>query len=238
MSLERELRVAISQPNYIPWRGYFDLIDDVDLFVYFDDVQYTTRDWRNRNKIKTVNGLMWLTATVQHTSQKQLICDTKLEYESGWNLNHIQQIHNWYKKSEYYNHYFDQLSALLMQKYETISHLNQTLTAWVMEKLYINTKTISSSNLSTKGKRFEKIFEILLQVGCTTYLTGPSASSYINNDILRKHNISLEYKTYEYEPYEQLYQGFEGLVSIIDLLFNQGPNARNYLKSKKSNIKV
>ncbi len=233
--LDAEMKVAIIQSNYLPWRGYFDIIDDVDLFIYYDDVQYTKNDWRNRNKIKTSNGTMWLTVTVNHASLKQKICDTQIKYESLWHQNHIQQVHNWYQKAPYYSQYIDELCELLNLEYRTISELNRSLCEWIMRKLSIDTQTICATELHPTGRRTERVLSLLKEVSATSYLSGPAAKSYIDNSLFNENGIGLEYKNYDYPVYRQLYGTFEPAVSILDLLFNTGPNAREFLKSRTPN---
>lgn len=226
------MKVAIVQSNYIPWRGYLDLIDDVDLFIYLDDVQYTRRDWRNRNKIKTANGLLWLSIPVKNESRSQLICETCINYSTGWNQNHLQQIHHWYKKAPYFNLYFNRLEELLTTRYQTISEINQALLSWIATELDIRTKVVCATKLISEGRNIDKLLCLLKSVGATRYVSGPSARAYIDHERFDQANILLEYKAYVYSAYPQLYGDFVGAVSVIDLLFNVGPQSRSYLKSK------
>jgi hypothetical protein len=232
------LRVAISQSNYIPWRGYFDLIDDVDLFIYLDDVQYTARDWRNRNKIKTNNGTIWLTVPVVSDSRQQLISDTRINYQFDWNEYHVHQIHHFYKKAPFYSLYSEELVYLLRCRYETISQLNQTLAAWVVRQLDIKTQLAKSSAFEAEGRRLEKIIALLKKSGATCYVSGPAAESYIELERFKQAGIGLEYKTYNYDAYPQLYGPFNNQVSILDLLFNVGSRASSLIKSTLPNTKI
>lgn len=232
------MRVGIIQSSYIPWRGYFDFIDDVDLFIFHDDLQYTKNDWRNRNKIKTDKGTIWLTVSVNYNSTSQLICDTTIDYSHRWNQKHINQIKQYYGKAPYFSEYRNDLFDILQNKFLTISDLNITLCKWIMEKLCIKTPLRFSSELSPIGKKTERLIGILKKVGATTYLSGPTAKDYLEEERFKQAGIGLEYKVYDYPEYPQLYGKFEPQVSVLDLLFNCGNDSRKYLKSLRPNEKV
>ena len=227
------------QSNYLPWRGYFDFIDDVDLFVIYDDVQYTRKDWRNRNKIKTNKGTQWLTVPVHYSlSNPALIMHAEISYDEAWQRKHVGNILQWYKSAPYFNHYSDELFNQINGHNLTISELNISLIRWVMKILKISTPIIHSSEITSTGDRNERIIDILKQLNCSTYLLGPAAKDYVNEDAYRKENIELHYKTYDYLSYPQLQGDFNGAVSIIDLLFNCGPESRVLMKSQKPNIRA
>lgn len=233
------MKVAIIQSNYIPWRGYFDIIDDVDLFVFYDDVQYTKGDWRNRNKIKTSKGAAWLTVPVDYSPRQPLkIYETKIKYCTKWNEEHIRKLHLWYGKAPYFSLYFEELADLLAQPFQTISELNVSLCAWLMRELSIDTKTALSTQFDCHGTRTERLIDLLEKISATSYLSGPSAKSYLDEELFRAHKIGLEYKNYDYPSYSQLYGDFIGEVTVLDLLFNMGPQAPAYLKSRSPNTVV
>lgn len=228
------MKVGIIQSNFIPWRGYFDFIDDVDLFIFYDDVQYSKNDWRNRNKLKTVNGAEWITVPVRSFSLSQLIQETPIDYR-GWGKKHKKQIIQWYAKARFFKQYCDELFAILEVKYETISELNVTLCRWIMKKLEISTLTRMSSEFLLNGSKTERLIDLLEKVGATIYVSGPAGRSYLDEKLFQEAGISLEYKNYDYPTYPQLWGDFVGEVSVLDLLFNTGPEARKYLKSTKPN---
>lgn len=232
-------RVAISQSNYIPWRGYFDLMDDVDLFIFYDDIQYTKHDWRNRNKIKTANGLIWLTIPVLFSlNSNTLIQDAEIDYKRKWEKKHIDSIRYSYRKAPYFGVYSEELFDFLNKKCKTISELNVSLIKWVMQKLYIKTESRMSKEFNPEGSKTDRLIDILKKVGATSYLSGPSAKSYIEVDKFKNTGIGLEYKVYNYSEYPQLYGKFEPSVTVLDLLFNCGDESRKYLKSLKTNDQV
>lgn len=230
------MKVGIIQSNYIPWRGYFDFIDDVDLFIFYDDVSYGQgRKWRNRNKIKTSQGITWITVPINHKFKDQLICDTPIDYSSRWNIKHIKNFEQWYSKARFFTVYADELFGILKQRFETISALNISLCKWVMKKLDIKTPTCLSSEFQVQGAKTDRLLEILKKTGATCYLSGPLAKHYLDPRQFMEHEIHLEYKTYDYPPYPQLWGDFVGEVTVLDLLFNVGPDARQYLKSQSPN---
>lgn len=231
------MKIGMIQSCYLPWRGYLDFIDDVDLFVIYDDVQYTRKDWRNRNRIKTVAGSRWITVPVHFShNDKTRIQDAKIDYGQAWQRKHVGSITQAHRGTPYFSKYADPLFAHINSGYETISQLNVALIGWCMEQLEINVPIRLSSEFSVAGDRNERILAILKELGCQDYLVGPAARSYIDEDAYRREGIGLSYKTYDYEPYPQLHGPFDGSVSVIDLLFNCGPDARLYLKSTQANV--
>ena len=233
------MRVGMIQSCYLAWRGYFDFIDDVDLFVIYDDVQYTRKDWRNRNRIKTAAGTRWITVPVHFSHNDKIrIQDARIDYGQGWQRKHTGTILQAYHGAPYFKDYAEPLFALLNSGYETISQLNVALIAWCMEQLGIHVPLRYSCEFTGSGDRNERILAILAELGCREYLVGPAARSYLDEDAYRRAGIGLFYKTYDYEPYPQLHGDFDGSVSVIDLLFNCGPDARRHLKSKAANIRA
>lgn len=228
------MKVGIIQPNYMPWRGYFDFIDDVDLFIFYDDLQYTTRDWRNRNKIKTDRKAVWLTVPV-HCKRTSLICGTTIDRSQPWNQKHMRLFEFWYGKAPFFSRYRDELSAILGQPFETISDLDIALCRWIMDKLAIKTPLCCSSEFKPQGAKTERLIDLLKKVGATSYLSGPAARDYLDESLFLKNRITLEYKSYDYRPYPQLWGDFMGEVTVLDLLFNTGPGAREHLKSLTPN---
>lgn len=224
-------KVGIVQSNYIPWRGYFDFIDDVDLFIFHDDLQYTKCDWRNRNKIKTPNGLLWLSVPVKYHKTSQQICDTQIDYSQSWQQKHINQIKTHYHKAPFYHLYADEFFTMIAQKFETISKLNISLIKWCMSKLLIDTPLRMSSEFSPVGSKTDRLIDILQKADATTYLSGPKAKDYLEPEKFAEAGIQLQYKLYQYKDYPQLWVPFEPAVTILDLLFNCGESSREYLKS-------
>lgn len=223
-------KVAIIQSNYIPWKGYFDIINDSDIFIFLDDVQYTTRDWRNRNKIKTPHGLKWLTIPVGSDTNR-LICDVSIQ-DSRWQKEHWETIKFYYSKAKYFNLYKDFFEDLYCSRvWDNLSELNQYIIRCIsIDFLGINTQFINSKDLNCKGKKQEKLINLIKKVGGDLYISGPSAQNYIDDELFTKNQIKLVYKDYlGYPEYEQFYPPFEHGVTILDLIFLTGPDAPYYI---------
>jgi hypothetical protein len=226
-------RVAIVQSNYIPWRGYFDLINSVDEFILYDDMQYTRRDWRNRNTIKSRGGLIWLTIPVQVKGKYfQKIKDTVVA-DPNWAHDHWQSIAHNYSQAPYFPEYrevFDNLYSALSDEF--LSQINYRFIAAICRILGINTTISSSMDYELTGDKTEKLVNLCRQAGATEYLSGPAAKTYLNESLFQSQGIAVSYMDYSgYREYKQLYPPFQSHVSIIDLIFNEGPEAAKYMKS-------
>lgn len=231
------MRVGIIQSAYIPWRGYFDFIDNVDLFVIYDDVLYSKGSWRNRNQIKTNNGLKWLTVPVQAGSHHLLIDEVRIgESHISWQLEHQRLLKEFLGDSPYYTDAISLWQQTIDLSEESLSRLNQHFIQLTCTYLGIKTKIIRSSEYSLSGAKTERLIDLLNQLDASCYVSGPAAQDYLDENMFRKHKIRLEYKSYNYEPYPQLWGEFQGTVSVLDLIANCGPNAANFLNSLTPNI--
>ena len=228
------------QSNYIPWRGYFDFIDDVDVFIFYDDVQYGFgKKWRNRNKIITPFGLKYLTVPLEKKRGYKLIDEVKINYQHDWQLDHINKLISNYKKAPYFFSYINQFKSILNCNFNTISELNIALCKWIISILNINTVVKLSRELLIQDE--DKAIRPLLflkKLNATVYLTGPNTAPYTDHELYKTHGIQLEFKSYDYLPYHQCWSNFCNNVSILDLIFNTGPNAIKYLKSRTPNVRV
>lgn len=229
------MKVGIIQSNYIPWRGYFDFIDSVDLFVFHDDLQYTKGDWRNRNMIKTAGGLNWLSVPVKYAKTSQLISETAIDYSVPWHKSHVNQFKANYFKAPYYSDALAILQETFSCNHTTISALNIHLIKCICDYLGITTPFAMSADYGVTGAKTERLISLITKIGASTYLSGPAASNYLDVTALKSSGIALEYKTYDYEPYHQLWGDFVGNVSILDLIANCGFDSRRYLKSLTPN---
>jgi hypothetical protein len=225
------MRVGVIQSNYIPWRGYFDFIDDVDVFVVHDDLQFTKGDWRNRNRIKTARGTTWLTVPVHYRSTSQLICDTPIDYSRDWTREHRNLIAAHLGPAPYVQDVFNLLDPVLATRRPSISALNVALLKSLCSYLRIATPLAMSSEFNLRGTRTARLIDLLTKMGATSYLSGPSARAYLDERQFEDAGIALEYKEYVYPDYPQLWGPFDGAVSIIDTIANCGPAARTVLKS-------
>lgn len=227
-------KVAIVQSNYIPWKGYFDLINLVDEFILYDDVQYTRQDWRNRNRIKTPNGLMWLTIPVKAKGRHfQKVRETVIS-DPGWSDRHWRSIIQNYSRAEYFHTYRELFEALYLGHNERfLSQVNYRFLSAICQILGINTKLSWSMDYHLiEGDKTERLVDLCQQAGATEYISGPAAKAYMNEELFEDEGILLHYMDYSgYPEYHQLFPPFEHSVSIIDLIFNEGPNAPRYMRS-------
>lgn len=232
------MRVGVIQSSFIPWRGYFDFIASVDIFVFHDDIQYTKGDWRNRNKIKTPKGTEWLTVPVSYKNVSQLICETPIDYSTAWYEKHLRIWRANYQGAPHFNDSMKLFSCLESNKETTISQLNIKLTRRISEYLEISTPMILSSELALAGSKTERLIDLLKKLDAKTYLSGPSADAYLDKEAFRRHGIGLEYKSYEYDPYFQLWGKFNGAVTVLDVIANCGPQSKNLIRSRTPNLTI
>jgi hypothetical protein len=224
--------VAIVQSCYIPWKGYFDLIRAADEFILLDDVQFTKRDWRSRNRIKTKDGLAWLTVPV-HTKGRyqQRIMDTTIS-DPAWSERHWQTIHSAYARTPF----FDAYAPRVRQAYEDLtsdrlSDVNRSLIDCVCQMLGITTPIRWSSEYHPREGRNERLIDLCVKSGATDYLSGPSARGYVDEAAFAEAGVTVHFVDYSgYPEYPQPYPPFEHAVSALDLLFCTGPSATAYLK--------
>jgi hypothetical protein len=226
------MKVAAIQSSFIPWRGYFDFIASVDVFVFLDDVQYTARDWRNRNKIKTPKGTEYVTVPVVHGGRDLLVSEAKIDYSQGWIKKLLGSWSANYGRTGFFNTTVELLAEIETARYENLRALNTALTKRICDYLCIATPLIDSSELSLVGTKTDRLIDLSKKLNATTYLSGPSADAYLDKEAFRRNGIRLEYKSYDYEPYPQLWGPFEGAVTVLDLIANCGPAAKNHIRSR------
>ncbi|MFN4219965.1 MAG: WbqC family protein [bacterium] len=228
-------KIAIIQSNYIPWKGYFDVINMVDEFVILDDVQYTKRDWRNRNIIKAPNGLIWLTIPVEVKGKYFQKIKEVIIADNKWNKKHWLTLLHSYSKAKYFKEYKEFFEELYLNcKEKFLSEVNYKFITSINKLLGIKTKIRWSSEFYLAEGKNERLIQICKQAGASVYLTGPFAKNYLNENLFKENGIQVEWMDYNgYPEYNQLYPPFEHKVSIIDLIFNEGPNSTKFMKSFK-----
>jgi len=222
--------VAVIQSSYIPWKGYFDILHDVDLFVFYDDVQYTVRDWRTRNRIKTPNGPIWLTIPAG-SDRNRLICDVKL-VDVEWPSRHWKTIVQAYGKAPHFKEYRDALEEIYLGRtWDSLSEFNQHMTQCIARQfLGIGCEFADSRDYLAEGRKLDRMLDLLCKAGATRYVSGPSARDYLDQEAFDRAGIELVYKSYAgYPEYPQLYPPFEHAVSVLDLLFMTGAQAPSYI---------
>jgi len=225
-------KVAILQSNYIPWKGYFDMISAVDEFILFDDMQYTRRDWRNRNQIKTPDGLQWLTVPVLTKGKfHQKVRDTEIDGQD-WPLVHLKALARNYKRAPYFDQIMGWLEPLYMAEPSAyLSQLNRQLLEAICDYLGIKTIISNSWDYSLSEGKTERLANLCLQANATEYVSGPAAKDYVDKNIFDESGIKLTWFNYSgYPEYPQLWGQFTHEVSVLDLLFNCGKDATRYMR--------
>lgn len=226
-------KVGIIQPNYLPWRGYFDFVHEVDVFVFLDDVQYTVRDWRNRNRIKTPQGdPIWLTVPTIG-GRNQLIRDVRIDNSQPWIRKHLAAITHSYRGTRHFEAYFELLSEVYEQGFASLSELDIALTRMLTGCLGIETEFVVASTIRSDGAKDDKLLQIVRHLDGDHYLSGPSAKAYLREQIWQDAGIEVGYKDYSgYPDYPQISDPFEPAVSVLDLLFMVGEEAPEYIWGK------
>lgn len=217
------MRAVVLQSNYLPWKGYFDLIQCADVFIYYDEVQYTKNDWRNRNRICSKNGVHWITIPIRRDAVKQKISEVRLP-DARWQEDHFETLRQSYRPARW----FEQIEPLLEDFYHSrtwtfLSELNRHIIQIIAGRLGIGTHFLDSRDFNLEGGRVERLVSLLRQVRATEYLSGPSARDYLagHENLFEQAGVRLLFKSYDgYPEYPQLGPQFEHAVSILDVLAN------------------
>jgi len=213
--------LTINQSAYLPWLGYFDKIIRSDLFVLLDSVQYGKNSFINRNRIKTMNGPIWLTVPVRlkgHTSQ--ILKDTEIDNRRNWQAKHLKSIFYNYRKANRFGQLYPKLEILYKNKYSLLSDLCYDHLKFWLNELNIRTKTVCSSDLSLKSKKSDLMLEICKHFGANCYLSGPFGKDYLNEKEFQKAGIDIEYQSYQHPVYPQLYGDFIPNMGVVDFCMN------------------
>jgi len=227
------MKAVILQPSYIPWRGYFHQILLADVFVFFDDVQYDKRGWRNRNQIKTPQGKQWLTIPVYSRGAQTNhipIDKIKIAWDNPWNQDHWKALQHAYGRAPFFDQYASQLEEFYERHDEYLADFTIDLTVALARLLGDqHTRFVRASSLDVAGAKTDRLISILNEVGADHYISGPSARDYIEPEKFQAAGIGLEYMVYNYPEYPQLHPPFDPQVSLLDLLFMTGPRAALYI---------
>lgn len=228
------MKVAISQPTYLPWMGYFDLIDAVDLFIVLDTVQFEKRSWQQRNRIRMPGGLQWLTVPVKSRGHfEQLVREVEI-CDPQFAENHIRTIELAYRRAPYFRQYFPRLAEVLHDKSKgALIELNLDLIRCFLEALDIRTPLITASSLNQSGKRTELLANLCAAAGASHYVSPIGSAIYLlgEKDILLDRGVEILFHHYEHPVYRQVFSPFEPYASVVDLLFNEGDRALEILRS-------
>lgn len=231
-------KAIITQSNYIPWKGYFDAIAAVDVFVVYDEMQYTKRDWRNRNMIKTPQGNKWLSIPVEVKGKYfQKINETKVS-DKNWTASHWNLLKQNYKDSSHFKEMAEWIEPLYRNcKFDYLSEINIHFIREINKFLEIDTEIVFSKDLNLAEGKTEKLVKICKDLGVNQYFSGPAARNYMDEGLFKQEKVDVAYWDYtNYPEYDQLYGEFEHGVTIFDLIFNKGNSAANYLKFCSSKV--
>lgn len=226
------MKGIITQSNYIPWKGYFDSISMADVFVVYDDMQYTKRDWRNRNLIKTPNGLKWLSIPVEVKGKYlQKIKDTKV-VDQSWSKNHLANLKQNYSKAKSFKEVYPWVEEMYMTcDFDFITEVNMHFIREINSFLNIKTKIRFSSEFDLHDEKNQRLLNICKEAGINKYFSGPAAKSYMEVELFKKNEIDVQFWDYsDYPKYSQIYPPFDHGVSIIDLIFAEGQASKEYFK--------
>lgn len=214
-------KVVILQSNYIPWKGYFDMINEADTFVFYDTVKYTKNDWRNRNKIYPKNGVQWLTIPIAGSAVNLKIQDVDIT-NSSWQKKHAKTLGFGYRSCEHFSQLEEFIELFLVDKtWANLSELNISIIKWISNKLGITTEFLNANDLEVEGDRVKRLLEILQKLKATHYLSGPAARGYMTPQLNEFADIGIDvsFKEYSnYKEYQQLGADFEQSVSILDMI--------------------
>jgi hypothetical protein len=229
------VKIAIAQPTYLPWLGYFDLLDQVDQFVLLDSVQFEKQSWQQRNRIKTPTGLQWLTVPVVFRGKLgQRIADVEIREREFWR-DHIRAIELNYRRAPYFDEYFEALSKVLASEtaHGSLSRLTTEMLGWFAQTIGLKTPTIRSSELPVQGKRTDLLAAICVSLGADAYLSPLGSAEYLLGEmtILTGRGIEVTFHHYDHPIYKQMFPPFVPFASVLDLMFNEGERALEIIRS-------
>ena len=225
--------VAIMQPTYLPWLGYFDLMDQCDLFVLLDTVQFERRSWQQRNRIKTAQGEGWLTVPVFSKGKRaQAIREVRIDRSTDFHAQHLETIRHAYRKAPFFDPPYHELANLLRTPQVHLAELTIEVIGWFKQRLGITTELIRSSALEAEGKRIDLLVAICQAVGATRYLSPAGAHVYLEgSSSFEQAGIERCYHSYTHPQYRQLFDGFLPYLSALDVVFNEGESSLSIIRS-------
>lgn len=225
---------VIMQPTYLPWLGYFDLIDQSTVFVILDNVQFEKQSWQQRNRVRTAKGLDWLTVPVKMTGRsQQLIRETEIVLPSFFPSKHLHVINQNYLRSPHFDDYWDKLREILTDGEHLLCRMNMRLIQWLSSEMGLSAHFELSSELAAKGKRSDLLVAICKHFGAETYLSPVGSAVYLTTEygIFEDNSIQVVFQNFHHPTYRQVHEPFVPYASVLDLLFNEGPEALEIIRS-------
>lgn len=225
--------VVVLQPSYLPWLGYFEQLAKADDFVYYDDVQYDKHGWRNRNRVKTSQGPQWLTVPVlTHGQEDDSIRAARIDVRQPWARKHLMTLRTYYAKAPYFAEIYEPLAAMLQRDWQGIAALDEALISWIAGYLGLAPRVHRASDLGISGGKTERLVNLCRHFGADTYFSGRAATDYLDMAQFEAAGIRVEFQDYHHPVYRQLYGDFVSHLSVVDLLFNEGPASSAILLAK------
>lgn len=227
------------QPTYLPWSGYFGLMQSVDLFIFLDSVQFAKRSWQQRNQIKTPQGSLWLTIPVlSKGKQEQTIREVMINQDADFSSQHRKAIEMNYKKARFFDAYGKTLLDKLQEPTKYMAEVTLGLIHEMKNALGIETKTALSSKLNAQGAKADLLAALCQEVGATEYISPPGSRVYLEeSNAFKEIGIRVSYFDFHHPEYSQLFGSFLPFMSCIDLLFNCGSESLEMIKKSSSIIK-
>lgn len=227
-------KVAILQPGYLPWLGFFDQMASVDVFVYYDDVQFDKHGWRNRNRIKVPGGSAWLTVPVLHRGHdKPRINEVQIDNRRDWRRKHLETLRQNYARADCAGPYLLELAQLLERGWTMLAELDIAVIELMREWLGIRTRTVRSSTLGIGGGKSERLLNICKHFGASAYLSGAAAREYLEVGIFETQGIRVRWQDYRHPVYPQQHGTFIPYLSAIDLVLNIGKQGQILLRERQ-----
>ena len=223
--------VAVHQPQYLPWLGYFDKIRRADVFCYLDNVQYKKNDWQNRNRIKTAQGWQWLTVPV-HYRYPQKICEVTINNTVKWKNKHRQALISNYNRAPYFKEFFELLEPVYLKDWELLCELNMHLIERLKDALKLDQQpTVKASDFDLSEDPTDRLIDICQVLKADTYLSGQDGVNYMNMERFEQRGIRVIVQDFKHPVYPQAFEGFQSHMSVVDLLFNCGPQSLVKIKA-------
>jgi len=225
--------LVVLQPGYLPWLGYFDLMQKADIFVHYDDVQFDKNGWRNRNRVKGAKGAVWLTVPVRHSGQSgQSILDVEIDNRQDWRRKHLATVTQAYGRAPFADKLVPKLRQILERPWPLLVNLDLTLIDWLAAELAIATPRHRSSALGISGDRNERLIDLCMHFGANRYLSGNAAQDYLEPERFAAAGIEVVWHDYTHPSYQQLHGAFEPYLSVLDLMLNAGGQSRAILSGQ------
>jgi hypothetical protein len=226
------MRVTIHQPQFLPWLGYLDKIDQADLFIMLDTVQFKKNEWQNRNRIRTAKGWQWLTVPVlQHFGQR--IDEVLMNPTVTWKAQHLRALDMHYARAPYRNRYLAQLREIYSIPWNKLSDINKATVQWLLKAFGITTPVHHASDYAARDEPTDRLIDLCQVVGATEYLAGPGAEHYMDKPRFESSGVRLDIQVFQHPIYRQVYEPFEPNLSALDLLMMQGPEALTTLRQTR-----